>query len=104
MRSVWPGVAHRSARRAANVAFLGPENGENDIGGASPKRLAANRRNAMRSTGLRTPEGKRVSKFNATKDGLRAHEIMTPGPVSFVKSRGRRALHGAAILFSAAGY
>ena len=36
----------------------------------SPQRLAANRANAQRSTGPKTPEGKEKSKFNAVKHGL----------------------------------
>ena len=46
---------------------------------ASPKQLAANRRNALRSTGPRTPQGKQASKFNATKHGLSASELIIPG-------------------------
>lgn len=53
--------------------------GNNDAAGTSPKQIAANRRNAMRSTGPRTAEGKLASKFNATKHGLRASEIVIPG-------------------------
>jgi hypothetical protein len=36
----------------------------------SPKKLAANRANAQRSTGPQTPEGKEKSKLNAVKHGL----------------------------------
>src|ERR1039458_5272669 len=54
---------------------LARENGRNDDHRTSPKQVAANRRNAMRSTGPRTTEGKLASKFNATKHGLRASEI-----------------------------
>ncbi len=38
----------------------------------SPRKLAANRTNAQRSTGPRTPEGKEKSKLNATTHGLTA--------------------------------
>ncbi len=62
-----------------DLSLPGRENGENDADGTSPKQVAANRRNAMRSTGPRTPKGKEVSKFNATKHGLRASEIVIPG-------------------------
>ena len=58
---------------------LARENGRNDDHRTSPKQVAANRRNAMRSTGPRTTEGKLASKFNATKHGLRASEIVIPG-------------------------
>ena len=36
----------------------------------SPARLAANRRNALKSTGPKTPEGKAASRLNAFKHGL----------------------------------
>src|SRR6202011_1327388 len=38
----------------------------------SPARLAANRANALRSTGPRTPEGKSASSRNALKHGAHA--------------------------------
>jgi hypothetical protein len=38
----------------------------------SPRKLAANRANAQRSTGPKTSEGKEQSKFNAVKHGLTA--------------------------------
>jgi hypothetical protein len=41
----------------------------------SPARLEANRRNARKSTGPRTPEGKAASRRNALKDGLRCETI-----------------------------
>ncbi|MGO9060441.1 MAG: hypothetical protein ACLQU2_24115 [Candidatus Binataceae bacterium] len=62
-----------------DIGLPGHGNGETDTDGTSPKQVAANRRNAMRSTGPRTPKGKEVSKFNATKHGLRASEIVIPG-------------------------
>ena len=40
------------------------------------KQLAANRRNARKSTGPRTPEGKRRSSRNALKHGLLAAEVV----------------------------
>ena len=45
----------------------------------SPARVAANRRNAKRSTGPRTQAGKDVSRFNAVKHGLRAVIPVLPG-------------------------
>src|SRR4051794_30336821 len=45
----------------------------------SPARLAANRANAKRSTGPRTPEGKAVSKLNGLVHGMRAESEVLPG-------------------------
>ena len=45
----------------------------------SVKQIEANRRNALRSTGPTTPEGKQVSRLNALKYGLRAKELIIPG-------------------------
>jgi hypothetical protein len=46
---------------------------------SSERRLAANRRNAARSTGLRTPEGKAVVALNALKHGLLSREALVKG-------------------------
>jgi hypothetical protein len=45
----------------------------------SQKRVDANRRNAQRSTGPRTPEGKSRSRFNGLKHGLTAAVPVIPG-------------------------
>src|SRR3954453_12863953 len=45
----------------------------------SPARLAANRANALRSTGPRTPLGKSVSKLNGLVHGMRAESDILPG-------------------------
>jgi len=42
----------------------------------SRKRIEANRRNALRSTGPRTAEGKRTASHNAIKHGLLAREVV----------------------------
>jgi hypothetical protein len=42
------------------------------------KQLAANRRNAQKSTGPRTPEGKAVSRYNALKHGIFARAVIPP--------------------------
>src|SRR5258706_10305882 len=43
----------------------------------SPKKLAANRANAQRSTGPKTPEGKEKSKFNAVQHGFTSRYFRT---------------------------
>ena len=46
---------------------------------SSPARIAANRANALRSTGPRTIEGKTASSRNATKHGLLSRQPLLPG-------------------------
>jgi hypothetical protein len=45
---------------------------------ASQKQIAANRRNAQKSTGPKTPEGKQAVRLNALKHGLRAGIAVLP--------------------------
>jgi hypothetical protein len=45
---------------------------------ATEKQIAANRRNAQRSTGPKTPEGKAASRLNALKHGLVAEDAVVP--------------------------
>jgi hypothetical protein len=45
----------------------------------SPAQLAANRRNAQKSTGPKTPEGRAVSKMNALKHGILSKEAVVRG-------------------------
>ena len=47
--------------------------------GSSVRQIEANRRNALHSTGPTTPEGRRASRKNALKHGLRAKEVIIPG-------------------------
>ena len=42
------------------------------------KRLTANRRNALKSTGPKTEEGKARASLNALKHGLRASSLALP--------------------------
>ncbi|HXK01944.1 MAG TPA: hypothetical protein VMS37_06040 [Verrucomicrobiae bacterium] len=46
---------------------------------ATPAQIAANRANAQKSTGPRTPEGKTASSMNALKHGMDAASIVIPG-------------------------
>jgi hypothetical protein len=45
----------------------------------STAQLTANRANAQKSTGPRSPEGKAASRFNALKHGMEAASIVIPG-------------------------
>ena len=45
----------------------------------SDKQLVANRRNAQKSTGPKTDEGKAAVKYNALRHGLLAQEAIIPG-------------------------
>ncbi len=45
----------------------------------SDKKAQANRRNALKSTGPKTPEGKVAVRLNAMKHGLLSTEILLPG-------------------------
>jgi hypothetical protein len=46
---------------------------------ATQKQIAANRRNALRSTGPRTPKGKAIVAMNSLRHGLRARTVILPG-------------------------
>lgn len=45
----------------------------------SAKQREANRQNALRSTGPKTPEGKEAVRLNALRYGLRARSLLIPG-------------------------
>ncbi len=45
----------------------------------SDKQADANRRNALKSTGPKTPEGKNAVRLNALKHGLLSQELLLPG-------------------------
>lgn len=45
----------------------------------SEKRSAANRQNALKSTGPKTPRGKAIAKMNALKHGLLSREVLVAG-------------------------
>ena len=45
----------------------------------SDKQIQANRRNALKSTGPKTPEEKAAVRLNANKHGLRSQKVLLPG-------------------------
>ena len=45
----------------------------------SDKQFDANRQNALKSTGPKTPEGKAAVRLNALKHGLLSREVLLPG-------------------------
>jgi len=59
----------------------------------SPKQIEANRRNAQKSTGPKTPQGRAISKMNALKHGILSKEVVVRGWC--IKENGREfaALH-----------
>ena len=63
------------------------------MSGNSPKQLEANKRNARRSTGPRTPAGKARVKFNALRHGLLAKSVILP-----IRSRSEKRSHFDALL------
>ena len=46
---------------------------------ATLKQIEANRRNALKSTGPRTPEAKAAVRMNSLRNGLRARTVVLPG-------------------------
>ena len=60
---------------------------KNDNGKVSLKKVEANRKNALRSTGPRTRKGKEAVKRNALKHGILAREVVIPGKEDAVEFR-----------------
>ncbi len=46
---------------------------------ASDKQVRANQKNALKSTGPKTPEGKAAVRHNALRHGLLSQEVLLPG-------------------------
>ncbi|MGB7748784.1 MAG: hypothetical protein WBN75_16030 [Verrucomicrobiia bacterium] len=59
----------------------------------SLKQIAANRHNAQKSTGPKTPGGRAVSKMNALKHGILSKEVLVRGIQARESARELRALH-----------
>jgi len=59
----------------------------------SPKQIEANRRNAQKSTGPKTPDGRAVSKMNALKHGILSKEAVVHGRFIRESDREFAALH-----------
>ena len=59
----------------------------------SAKQIAANRRNAVKSTGPRTPQGRAVSKMNALKHGILSQQVLVRGLNVQESTRELKALH-----------
>ena len=57
------------------------------------KQLAANRRNAVKSTGPRTPEGRAVSRRNALKHGILSKQVLVRGLFLEESEKELKALH-----------
>jgi len=55
---------------------ISPAASESGLPALSPRRLAARRANAMKSTGPRTPEGMEVARLNALKHGFFACDVV----------------------------
>jgi hypothetical protein len=59
----------------------------------SAKQIAANRRNAVKSTGPRTPQGRAVSRMNALKHGILSKQVLVRGLILQESSEELEALH-----------
>ncbi len=62
-----------------NLLDVIPTNDRNKERMTSDRKAEANRRNALKSTGLKTPEGKAAVRHNALKHGLLSREVLLPG-------------------------
>jgi hypothetical protein len=62
-----------------NLLDVIPTNDRNKERMTSDRKAEANRRNALKSTGPTTPEGKAAVRLNALKHGLLSREVLLPG-------------------------
>ena len=58
----------------------------------TPKKIASNAKNALKSTGPRTPEGKAIASINAMKHGLLSKDILLPNESADLLDQFERAL------------
>ncbi len=66
------------AVRPSGVSRLQQDSQKSKTKPISPRKLAANRLNAQKSTGARTARGKKASKFNAVRFGFFARHVVIP--------------------------
>src|SRR6266571_2008330 len=59
----------------------------------SAKQITANRRNAVKSTGPRTPQGREISRMNALKHGILSKQVLVRGLILQESSEELEALH-----------
>ena len=78
-RDIVKAAEHPDSRSFAFIRgrLIGFARPENDM--ATVKQIEANRRNALRSTGPKTPEGKAAVSLNSLRHGLRARTVVLPG-------------------------
>jgi hypothetical protein len=71
-------MARRQPRHRPKPKASGADAGWISIAPASPRKAAASRANALRSTGPRTTQGKQRVRLNALKHGLYAADLLIP--------------------------
>ncbi len=88
-KSGWDAVATEPKKRiilkvrrrwgVTEATTAGEHANEGGLAMSNAKRIKANRRNARKSTGPKTPQGKMRSRMNALKHGLDAETLILPG-------------------------
>jgi hypothetical protein len=75
-----PSTARRSLNRSTRPFLVNSENASDKSQSTSKRKIEANQRNALQSTGPKTPSGKRAVRFNALKHGFFVKEVLTLDP------------------------